>query len=107
MSERVTIDSSVTTIGEYVFGDCTSLASILIQGVTTIDVGAFIGCTNLASIETPGGVTLGRSSFHECTYLASIVIPQGVATIGDGAFRFCTLSLYSITSFLLRHLETV
>ncbi|MDE6668124.1 MAG: leucine-rich repeat domain-containing protein, partial [Muribaculaceae bacterium] len=42
---------SVTTIGEYAFGGCSSLASVVIpRSVTTIGDWAFWDCTELAAV---------------------------------------------------------
>jgi hypothetical protein len=95
--EKVIIDPSVTTIDNYAFYGCTSLASIEIpQGVKRIGEYAFHGCTSLASIEIPQSVTtICYHAFEGCTSLASIEIPQSVTTIGSVAFSGCT-SLTSI-----------
>jgi len=93
----VAIPSSVTTIGEGAFSDCTSLASVAIgDGVTTIGNNAFSYCTSLASVAIPSSVTsIGGFAFYECTSLASVAIPSSVTTIGDYAFSYCT-SLASV-----------
>ena len=64
----VTIESGVTSIGDY----------------------AFYNCTNLASVTIPATVTsIGDYAFSRCTNLASITIPAGVESIGTGAFNGC------------------
>lgn len=50
----ITIPESVTNIGDYAFGYCSSLASVTIpQGVTSIGRNAFIWCRSLTSITIP------------------------------------------------------
>ena len=63
-----TIPNSVTTIGEWAFGYCFSLASIDIpNSVTTIGEGAFYHCFSLASIDIPNSVTtIGDNTFYYC-----------------------------------------
>lgn len=89
---------SVTSIGAWAFGGCTSLTSVdLPAGLTGIGTWAFSGCTSLASIDLPAGLTsLGTAAFWGCKSLASIVIPTGVTNI-DGVFESCT----SLTSVAL------
>ena len=88
---------SVTTIGQWAFYNCTSLASVNIpNSVTTIGEFAFASCTSLASIDIPNSVTtIGEGAFWNCSSLASIDIPNSVTTIGELAFDYCT-SLASI-----------
>ena len=63
-----------TSIGDYAFYDCTSLASITIpSGVTSIGEGAFADCSGLTSIEIPSSVTsISGFAFADCRDLYSI-----------------------------------
>ena len=95
---NVTIGDSVTTIGESAFDDCSSLTSVTIgDSVTTIGVCAFWGCSSLTSITIPDSVTtIGGSAFRDCSSLTSITIPDSVTSIGYAAFAYCS-SLTSVT----------
>ena len=90
--KKTIIPSSVTSIGNYVFSNCTGLTSIVIpSSVTSIGGYAFESCTGLTSIEIPSSVTsIGVSAFDGCTGLTSIEIPASVTSIDFGAFRDCT-----------------
>ena len=92
----ITIPEGVTTICDYAFQDCYSLANITIpESVTSIGHEAFSGCRNLRSITIPESVTsIGHEAFSGCRNLRSITIPESVASIGDGAFKGC----YNLTS---------
>ncbi|MCI6309052.1 MAG: leucine-rich repeat domain-containing protein [Prevotella sp.] len=63
--------------------------------VTTIGQWAFYSCISLASIDIPNSVTtIGEFAFAYCFSLASVNIGESVTTIGLGAFIYC----YYITS---------
>ena len=88
---------NVTSIGDYAFYGCTSLATIDIpNSVTSIGGSAFSACSGLTSIDIPSGVTsIGQRAFYGCSSLTSIDIPNSVTTIGNYAFGNCS-SLTSI-----------
>ena len=51
----ITIPDSVTSIGDWAFGDCTSLTSITIpDSVTSIGYWAFFDCTSLKTVYYAG-----------------------------------------------------
>ena len=121
---KVSIDDGVTSIGDYAFYFCGSLASVeLPDSLTKIGDSAFWGCRDrLKSITIPASVTeIGVSAFNECRVLTtvtfggnsqltilgaqafnccealeSITIPARVTTIGGATFWECT-ALKSIT----------
>ena len=88
---HINIPSSVTTIGNYAFCDCTALRSISIpSSVTTIGNEAFCNCTALQRISIPSSVTtIGNAAFYACTALQSISIPSSVTTIEKETFCNC------------------
>ena len=74
-----------------------NITSVVIpEGVTSIDNWAFQGCESLASVVIPEGVTsIGWSAFDGCKSLTSIVIPDSVTSIGYRAFKGCSsLTIY-------------
>lgn len=85
------IPNGVTTIGRYVFNNCTNLTSITIpESVTTIKERAFSFCSGLTSVTIGNSVTsIGNSAFQNCTSLTNITIPNSVTTIGGNAFYNC------------------
>ncbi len=97
--QKIELGSGVTSISNYVFYSCYSLASIAIpNGVTSIELGAFYNCYSLVSITIPNGVTsIELGAFYDCYSLASIAIPNGVTSIGGSAFDLC----YSLASIAI------
>ena len=122
----IKFDSSVTTIGDYAFQECTSLTSVAI-GNSVIDIGynVFTGCSGLTSITWNAescadfpfvsgyGFTDIRSQITSFIFgdsvehipaclcygmskLTSITIPNSVTSIGEHAFYMCS-GLASIT----------
>ena len=87
----VTIPSSVTTIGTHAFGYCPSLTSVAIpEGVASIAIYTFYGCSSMSSVTIPSSVTtIGDSAFGNCSSLTSVTIPSSVTSIGGGAFNGC------------------
>ncbi len=69
-------DGSVTSIGEYAFGDCDNLTSVIIpDGVESIGSCAFYNCSSLTIIVIPDSVTsIGERIFQSCNSLESIVV---------------------------------
>ena len=96
--KSITIPNSVTQIGLFAFEECTSLTSVSIpNSVTEICDDAFYGCTSLTSVSIPNSVTyIGWRAFYGCTSLTSVSIPNSVTYIGWSAFYGCT-SLTSVS----------
>merc|ERR1740124_1127249 len=95
----IMIPNSVTMIGAHIFQNCSSLTSIVIpNSVTTIGDQVFYNCTSLTSVEIPNSVTtIGNRVFQNCRSLTSIVIPDSVTKIGYIVFQNCT----SLTSIVI------
>ena len=91
-------ETSVTSIGNYVFKGCTSLESITIPATaTSLGTNVFEGCTNLASITIPSSVTsIGSNTFDGCTRLTTVTINSNLTSIPANLFKGCT-SLSSVT----------
>ena len=101
---NITIPDSVTTIGAYAFGWCSSITSITIpDSVTWIGESAFIGCSSLnefkgkfASEDGKCLIIDGVLNSSARAGLTEYTIPDNVNTIGAYAFNNCK-SLTSVT----------
>ena len=91
----VVIPDSVTTIGMYGFGNCSSLKSVVIgNSVTYIGDGAFQNGSQLTSIVIPDSVTsISIAAFSNCTRLTSVTIGNSVTSISSLAFQYCSSCL--------------
>ena len=95
---EIAIPNTVTAIGRYAFEQCSGLTKIIIpDSVTSIGNYAFDQCTSLKSVTISNNLkSIGISTFNECTSLTKIIIPDKVTSIGNYAFEGCT-SLKSAT----------
>ena len=87
-----TIPSSVTSIGDYAFSDCSGLTSVTIpSSVTSIGNYAFSNCNGLTSVTISASVTsIGERAFSSCSGLTRVTIPASVTSIGERAFSYCS-----------------
>jgi hypothetical protein len=87
----IKIPSSVTSIGDGAFRDCSGLTSIEIpSSVTSIGNNAFWGCSGLTSIKIPSSVTsIENEAFWNCHSLTSIDIPSSLTSIENDVFWNC------------------
>ena len=86
---------SVTSIGIWAFGDCSSLTSVTIpSSVTSIGDLGFFRCFSLTSITIPSSVTsIGTYAFRDCFSLESVTFEEGNSSplfIDPYAFKNCT-----------------
>ncbi|MBQ9112308.1 MAG: leucine-rich repeat protein [Clostridia bacterium] len=87
----ITVEGSVTSLGDGAFKGCDVLMSITLgEGLTSVPYEAFSGCTALEAIRIPESVTvICENAFEECEALSSVMLHSTAAVIEDAAFRFC------------------
>ena len=87
-------NSSLSSIEQNAFRECTYLSSIDLPNCSTIGNSAFANCSSLENVNFPNCVSIGTSVFSGCTSLLSLSLSL-CNTIGTYAFRDCS-SLSSI-----------
>ena len=100
----VTLPKSVTSIGAWVLGVCSSLTAINVQpanpAYSSLD-GVLFTKNHDTLVEYPAGraggytvpasvTNIGNIAFEACVNLSSVAIPDSVAIIGSSAFVYCT-----------------
>lgn len=90
--KEVTISDTMKSIGELSFWGCSSLSFIDIpSSVTSIGSNAFEGCSSLVEFAIPPSVTIINSgTFCRCSSLKRVTIPASVTKIGRNSFRECS-----------------
>lgn len=88
--ESITLPQNLTTISDAAFNSCDSLTTVTNASTRLRSVGehAFYGCRKLTSIELPNAITIGNSAFNACSSLTSINLPA-VESLGASAFAGC------------------
>ena len=84
---QLVVNDGVKTIGACVFKSLSNLESVsLASSVTTIDNSAFADCTSLSSITLPGVTIIGGNAFAGCTSLQQVTLQSRLIGISAGAF---------------------
>lgn len=98
---KITIPSTVTTIGASAFKDAKALEEVNFGNckITTINATMFSGCVNLKRVDFPASATSWTTTgaFAGCSSLKSVTFPENSllnkvtgGTSGNGAFNGCT-----------------
>lgn len=89
--KKITVASTVETIGDNAFMNCTNLESVVLnEGLREISTLAFSGCSNLKEISLPSTLTsIGYGAFENCKSLNIVKLGSGLKKIGVLAFSGC------------------
>ena len=99
----ITIPTTVKTLGDQVFLNCTSLTSLDLSKVETLGTSVFGGCSSLKEIILPQNMTeISANFFAGCIALEECRISDNVEKIGEGAFNGCAKLLEIPTSAALK-----
>lgn len=88
---EIKLPSSITSIGQRAFSDCTNLVTINIESLTNltnIKQYAFYSCVNLEIKSLPNSIlTIGALAFTSCKKVVITSLPKNIQEIGTGAFQ--------------------
>ena len=88
--EKVTWPSTVATIPEYMFQNCSNLGAVEnTRNVTYIRNSAFQGCNKLIELDL-GSCEIGYDAFQYCSKLQSIGESAKCTSVGGWAFNSCS-----------------
>lgn len=91
--QKVSIPSSVVTIGDSAFGGCRDITSLTFESDETlqkIGYSAFGGCSLLTKVILPSSLDeLNASAFYGCSDLAYVEFGENIRTVGKDAFALC------------------
>ena len=91
LTGRVSIPTTVTSIGNGAFNYCMRLKSLAIpNSVTELGEATFANCTQLVNLAIGAGVTrITPQLFMNCRSLENVTLPARVTSIGEQAFASC------------------
>jgi hypothetical protein len=91
--QTLNLPSSITSIGNLAFRDCTSLTTINLDNITTIGAECFTNCSNLqvnASTDLLSLTSLGSAAFAFSGISGELNCPNLTGELYTNAFRGCT-----------------
>ena len=102
--EKVTLPSTMKSIGVAAFEDCYKLTDInLVEGITYVGQDAFCSCS-IPEIVIPGTLIKWQNAFSQSS-VKKVIISEGITTIDSAAFSEC-YSLMDVTfPSTLKHIE--
>lgn len=86
----VVIPSNVISLGRYVFQNSCFTSITLPSSLASVGDGTFKNCSSLAGINFSSGLTsIGCSAFEGCSRLTSLTLPSSLAFVDYSAFKNC------------------
>ena len=91
----ITLPSSLTSIGYSALSQCSRLTEVDLSNCASLSsIGnlAFEGCSGLTHIDLSKCTNLtsiGTYAFQDCSGLTSIILPSSLTNIGESAFYYC------------------
>lgn len=90
--KKITISSSIKTMGTSAFAGCKNLTSVTMgKSVKSVSKQAFSGCAKLKTVKFGASVkSIAASAFQGCKSLKAVKLGKKVKSIGKSAFAKCT-----------------
>ncbi len=101
--EEINLEN-VTTLGDNAFAGCSSLKSVNLEHLTEIPAYCFNGCEKITTLNIPNVTKINRNAFSNCYDLHTVISPK-LKTIERGAFSSCS-SLENIDTHNIINLGT-
>ncbi len=97
---EVIVPARLEVVPDYMFMNCTALASVtMADELTAIGQYAFYN-TGLTTVTIPASVTtIGDCAFMYCASINNVVMPKTVTTMGNYLFAYCT----ALSNFEFEH----
>ena len=95
---EVHLPSTLVSVGEFAFADCTNLRKVILSGGSEIGFSAFRNCSDLKKLSLPDTlVRIDDFAFESCVLLGKVKIPASVTVIGVDAFAGCGRLLLDVS----------
>ena len=96
--KSVRFEASIKSIGSYAFYYCKELKSVQFRApIESIEEGAFSSCESLEEVKLPDSIkSIGTGAFLGCAELKTVNLGNSFVSIGDNAFALCK-DLKSVT----------
>ena len=93
---RVTLPSTLESVGGNVFAECHSLTTVYSDS-PVIGTQMFYRCENVTTVVLKNTVSIGKQAFNndtgdKTTKIVGLVLPEGLTSIGDHAFTRCDIT---------------
>ncbi|MBQ4510080.1 MAG: leucine-rich repeat domain-containing protein [Clostridia bacterium] len=97
--KSVTVPSTITSIGDYAFSNCTALTAVYSKS-PIIGYRMFYHCDELTTIKLENTVEIGAAAFNNASLskVSSLELPEGLTTIGEYAFPRMSITSLVIPS---------
>ena len=90
---ELTLPATLTSIGDHAFDGCSALTSLTLPAsLTTIGLRAFDGCSSLTNVDFSAvtDANIGQAVFNRCERLVKLTLPAALSIINAFTFSGCS-----------------